>query len=144
MRAIVKIFRFIEKLHGYTFEILRSTFKHLFDDHLEVAKALLVLSLTMAAATLTVANVVALGLHRRLLPVSANGIMSVWVTVASVATMINYFTLVNRNRWSKFQLQLQEASQVSRRIAGVAVDLGIFAVATAFIFTLSATSTLPR
>jgi hypothetical protein len=136
--------RWFAKAHAYWFYVTRSTFRTLSDDGLEDWKALLVVSVAMLFAALSGAATVSIALrHRVLLPDAKQPFMMLWGTIALSLTTINYFILVSRHKWSRFERDFQHHSKTTRLVGGVAVWLSMLLVVPAAEWTGSIAWKLP-
>ena len=114
--------RWFARTHAYWFYSIRSTFKGLSDDGWEDWKALLVISVAMLFASLAVVAAVSIAFqHRVLLPGAKQRFMMLWGTVSLSLTAINYFTLVYRRRWSRFEREFRHFSKTTQTLGGVVV-----------------------
>jgi branched-subunit amino acid ABC-type transport system permease component len=109
--------RGLARAHAYWFYVARNTFKALFDDGLEDWKALLVITVAMLFTALDGVAAVSIVLqHRVLLPDARQSFRMLWGTVTFSVTAINYFTLVNRRRWSRFEREFQHVPKAPQRL----------------------------
>ena len=132
--------RWFARTHAYSFYVTRNTFKALSDDGLEDWKALLVITVAMLFAALAGVTGVSIALqHRVLLPDAKQRFMTLWGTVTFSLTVINYFALVNRHRWSRFEAEFRHLSKSTGLLGGFVVWASmILVVAVAGWMTLIA------
>ena len=124
--------RWFARMHAYSFYVTRSTFKSLSNDGLEDWKALLVITVAMLFAALDGVAAVSIALqHRVLLPDAKQSFRMLWVTVTASVTVINYYTLVNRRRWSTFEREFQHRSKTTRLLGGFVVWASMILIAAA-------------
>ena len=122
--------RCFARTHAYSFCVTRNTFKALWDDGLEDWKALLVLTVAMLFAALDGVAAVSIALqHRVLLPDTKEHFRILWGTAAFSLTAINYFTLVNRRRWTRFEREFRHHPKASRLLGGFVVWASMILVA---------------
>ena len=144
MQGLAQIGRWLAKAHAYPFYILRSTFKAAFDDGLENWKALVVMSVAANFAALSVVSLVSIGLqHRVLLPGGKQAFMMLWGTTGVGLVILNYYTLISGNKWSRFERQFQHHSKTMRFCSGVAVWAGLILLVVAAYWTGSIAWKLP-
>ena len=114
--------RWLAKMHAYVFCVLRSTFKAAWNDGLDEWKALMVISLAMEFAGITIASAISIGLQRRvLLPQSKAEFSAVWGMVGMGLATLNYYTLVFRRKWSQFEKEVKRRPRMSQVYGSVAV-----------------------
>ena len=114
--------RWFARTHAYWFYSIRSTFRSLSDDGWEDWKALLVISVAMLFASLVAVAAVSIAFqHRVLLPSAKPRFMMIWGTVSFSLTAINYYTLVYRRRWSRFEREFRHLSKTTHILGGAVV-----------------------
>jgi hypothetical protein len=128
--------RWFARTHAYLFYVTRSTFKSVWDDGLQDWKALLVVSVAMLFAALACVATVSIALrHRVLLPNERQRFMVLWGTVALALTAINYYTLVFRRRWSRFEKEFQHLSKPARLLRAFVVWASMILIVAAAEWT---------
>jgi hypothetical protein len=136
--------RWLARVHAYWFYVTRSTFKALSGDGLEDWKALLVISVAMLFAALAGAGTLSIVLrHRVLLPDAKQPFMMLWGAVGLSLTTINYFTLVSRHKWSRFERDFQHRSKATRFLCRVVVWVSMILVVAAAEWTSLIARKLP-
>jgi len=136
--------RSFARTHAYSFYVIRSTFKSLSNDGLEDWKALLVVTVAMLFAALEGVAAVSIALqHRVLLPDAKQSFRMLWGTVALSVAAINYYTLVNRRRWSTFEREFQHRSKATRLMGGFVVWASMILIAAVARWMLSLAWMLP-
>lgn len=136
--------RWLANAHAYWFHVTRSTFKALWDDGLEDWKALLVIYVAMLFAALAGAATISIALrHRVLLPDAKQPFMMLWGAIGLSLTVINYFTLVSRHKWSRLERDFQHLSKATRLFGGVMVWVSMILVVLAAEWTGSIAWKLP-
>jgi hypothetical protein len=112
----------VGRAQALVFYALRSTFKWAWDDGLEDWKALLVMSVAMNFAAISVVNVISIALQRRvLLPDTKLLFVILWGTVGVGLVILNHYTLMYGRKWSRFEGEFRHAPKTVRMCAGVAV-----------------------
>ena len=136
--------RCFARTHAYLFYVIRNTFKALSDDGLEDWKALLVITVAMLFAALDGVAAVSTGLqHRVLLPETRAHFRILWGTAAFSLTAINYFTLVNRRRWTRFEREFHRHPKANRLLGGFVVWASMILVVAVARWMLSIAWRLP-
>jgi hypothetical protein len=121
--------RWLARAHAYWFYATRTTFDAGSHDGLEDWKALVVISVAMLFAALASAATVSIVLrYRVLLPGAKQSFMMLWGAIAFSLTAINYFTLVSRRKWSRFEEGFQHHSKASRIWGRVVVWISMILV----------------
>jgi len=124
--------------------VLRSTFKAVSDDGLEDWKALLIMTVAMGFAALTVTNIVSIGLaHRVLLSNEKRQFMTLWGTLGLGLMLLNHYTLIYGRKWSRFEREFQHRSKAMRICGGVAVWVSLPLLVVAAQWTGSIAWKLP-
>ena len=114
--------RKLARAHAYAFYVIRGTFQWTWDDGLQDWKALLFISVAMSFAVFSGVTAVSIALqHRMLLPDAKQRFMTLWRTVTVGLTAINYWNLVRRRRWSRFERDFRHVSKGKRLALGAVV-----------------------
>jgi hypothetical protein len=136
--------RWLAKIHAYTFYVLRSTFKSAWNDGLEEWKALLFISVGTGFAGLTITSIISISLQRRvLLPQSKPEFLTLWGVIGFGLVSLNYYTLVLDHKWSRFEEQFKFRSKMNRVCGSVAVWVGLILIIAAAEWTGSLAWRLP-
>jgi hypothetical protein len=136
--------RWLVKAHAYPFYVLRSTFKTVSTDGLEDWKALLVISVAMNFAAITVASIVSIAFQQRvLLPDTKQSFLMLWGTVIVGLLLINHYSLVYRGKWSQFEKEFQHLSKAARVGGSIAVWVSLILIVAAAEWTGSIAWKLP-
>jgi len=110
------------RAHAYSFYVTRRTFKALSNDGLEDWKALLVITVAMLFTALDAVAAMSIALqHRVLLPDAKQSFGVLWATVTFSLTALNYFTLLNRHRWTRFEREFQHLPKPAQLLRGFGV-----------------------
>jgi hypothetical protein len=122
-QGLTDIARALARLHAYTFYVLRTTFKALFDDGLENWKALLVITAAMNFAAMIGVSALSIALGYEIVP--TEHFKMVWVSMGFALAFVNYYSLIERARWSRFEREFREHARAARVAGFVVVWVGV-------------------
>jgi len=121
------------KFYFYFFYRLRSWFKAMADDGLHDWKALLVVSFLLGAIVYSTANLSGELTDRFLLgPGSLLGPAPLAIGLG----LLNYFLLLHKPRWRRYENEFNGHTTTQRRIGAIVVALAICGVAALFIVSV--------
>jgi hypothetical protein len=120
------------KAHAYIFYALRSTAKSAWNDGLEDWKALVVMSLAMGFAALTLVCIVSISIrHRMFLPNAKLPFVALWSMVMIGFLVFNHYSLMFENKWSRFKGEFQHQSEATRTIGFISVWVSVILIMVA-------------
>jgi len=135
----------LARAHAFAFYAIRGTFQWIWDDGLQDWKALLFISLAMFFAVFSGVTAVSIALqHRILLPDAKQSFMTIWGTVGMGLTAINYWTLVRRRRWSRFEREFRHVSKGKRLAFGTVVWASVILIVGVTEWMAQCVRNLPR
>ncbi len=129
------------KLHAYIFYVLRSTCKAVSDDGWEDWKALLFISAAMTFAGMTAVAIISIGLGHEI--VSQEHFLALWGSIGFGLVFVNYYSLIARHRWSRFEREFRHQSKAMRVFSAVAVWGGVIVFGVAAPWTMTIAVHLP-
>jgi hypothetical protein len=134
----------IARMQAFVFYLLRSGFKSVWDDGLADWKAVFVMSITTTFALISLAAVISILFHRRLLlPDAKSMFVILWGGAFAGLFTFNCLTLLPENKWSRFEADFQHTSKLMRIWGGVAVLASVILIFVAAAWTGSIASKLP-
>jgi hypothetical protein len=120
------------KAHAYIFYALRSTAKSAWNNGLEDWKALVVMSLAMGFAALTLVCIVSISTrHRMFLPNAKLPFVALWSMVMIGFLVFNHYSLMFENKWSRFKGEFQHQSEAARTIGSISVWVSVILIVLA-------------